>query len=563
MTKTTGAAQVVHVYSHNNLNQLTGFTKTGAEAVSYTYDTNGNRQTRTQGAQTDTYTWDVENRLVQIAHAATAKTYRYGYDHRTRRVIRQEGAETALVQHAGGTSFAEWTLPTGAVLPATYGSSGSLGTATLSKVFIRGSDMGGGVGGLLYSEKVSSSTKPTVTISGNATTWPQTTISNLALAPSLNHYNGRGDVVAKTDASGSVTWTGSYEAFGTRTRETGTNDDRQRANTKDEDPTGLLNEGFRYRDLETGTWLSRDPAGFVDGPNLYAYVRANPWSRFDPLGLFEVWSPLGTQPVHETITARAYANANGVANQRSMSPQQRSNLSSMVSGVKHPDLGKVTDTTNAAMAAGYLKDGKSGAAIAFALDRAKQLFDLHYGDRQSEHSMSSDNTTKAQQWIARYKDELNTKFDSALQAQREGKSDVAHEIMGEISHTIQDSYSRSHMGRDPDTGKITNINNYGCQDGAKHKVADHVDGAQFIDKFGRGNVDDYDQIKGHPGVSDATDATTNVISAFQNGDKDAFNQQLDKTYDLAPGATAGGSGGYGKDEDKPESSGSDDDNEQD
>jgi len=96
--------------------------------------------------------------------------------------------------------------------------------------------MGGGVGGLLYSEKVSSSSKPTVTISNNATTWTQTNISNLALAPSLNHYNGRGDVVAKTDASGSVTWTGSYEAFGTRTRETGTNDDRQRANTKGRRP---------------------------------------------------------------------------------------------------------------------------------------------------------------------------------------------------------------------------------------------------------------------------------------------------------------------------------------
>jgi uncharacterized protein RhaS with RHS repeats len=46
-----------------------------------------------------------------------------------------------------------------------------------------------------------------------------------------------------------------------------------------------LNEGFRYRDLETGVWLSRDPAGFVDGPNLYAYVKQNPWTGFDPDGL--------------------------------------------------------------------------------------------------------------------------------------------------------------------------------------------------------------------------------------------------------------------------------------
>jgi RHS repeat-associated protein len=82
------------------------------------------------------------------------------------------------------------------------------------------------------------------------------------------------------------------EAYGKRTKETGTNEDKQRANSKDEDPTGLLNEGFRYRDLETGVWLSRDPAGFVDGPNLYAYVQQNPWSKFDPAGLF--WSALVT-----------------------------------------------------------------------------------------------------------------------------------------------------------------------------------------------------------------------------------------------------------------------------
>ncbi|MBE2284596.1 MAG: hypothetical protein IAE77_14155, partial [Prosthecobacter sp.] len=73
---------------------------------------------------------------------------------------------------------------------------------------------------------------------------------------------------------------------GKRTKETGTNQDKQRANSKDEDPTGLLNEGFRYRDIETGVWLSRDPAGFVDGPNLYAYVQQNPWTSFDPDGLF-------------------------------------------------------------------------------------------------------------------------------------------------------------------------------------------------------------------------------------------------------------------------------------
>ena len=78
---------------------------------------------------------------------------------------------------------------------------------------------------------------------------------------------------------------------------------RQRANTKEEDPTGLLNEGHRYRDLETGTWLSRDPADFIDGPNLYAYVKQNPWSKFDPEGLHG-WE---VGPTMEQAAGRAIA----------------------------------------------------------------------------------------------------------------------------------------------------------------------------------------------------------------------------------------------------------------
>ncbi|MGF1530852.1 MAG: RHS repeat-associated core domain-containing protein [Puniceicoccaceae bacterium] len=124
--------------------------------------------------------------------------------------------------------------------------------------------------------------------------------------PSLAHFNSRGDVIGRTGFDGIPTYLAAYEASLTRrstpiaediakavgqhgttntSTEWGANPDRQQANTKEEDPTGLLNEGFRYRDLKTGTFLSRDPLGFVDGPNLYAYVVQNPWTRFDPLGL--------------------------------------------------------------------------------------------------------------------------------------------------------------------------------------------------------------------------------------------------------------------------------------
>ncbi len=93
-----------------------------------------------------------------------------------------------------------------------------------------------------------------------------------------------------------LTYQASYEAFGTRTAEYGSTADPQRANTKEEDPTGLLDEGMRYRDLATGEFITRDPLGFVDGPNLYAYVRQNPWTKFDPEGLLS-FSGLGSGAV--------------------------------------------------------------------------------------------------------------------------------------------------------------------------------------------------------------------------------------------------------------------------
>ncbi len=40
-----------------------------------------------------------------------------------------------------------------------------------------------------------------------------------------------------------------------------------------------------YRDLETDTFLTRDPIGYADGPNVYCYVHCNPINKFDSLGL--------------------------------------------------------------------------------------------------------------------------------------------------------------------------------------------------------------------------------------------------------------------------------------
>ncbi len=58
--------------------------------------------------------------------------------------------------------------------------------------------------------------------------------------------------------------------------------------------TGHFNHGasdlhlaqYRAYDSELGRWLSRDPASFIDGPNLYSYVNNNPINFYDPNGQF-------------------------------------------------------------------------------------------------------------------------------------------------------------------------------------------------------------------------------------------------------------------------------------
>lgn len=50
--------------------------------------------------------------------------------------------------------------------------------------------------------------------------------------------------------------------------------------------TNLYHYAKRNYDPSLGIWLTPDPSGFVDGPNLYAYVKNNPLTFIDPYGLW-------------------------------------------------------------------------------------------------------------------------------------------------------------------------------------------------------------------------------------------------------------------------------------
>jgi RHS repeat-associated protein len=50
--------------------------------------------------------------------------------------------------------------------------------------------------------------------------------------------------------------------------------------------SGLSCVRFRSNDALLGRWLQRDPAEYVEGPNVYAYINGNPHDSNDPFGLY-------------------------------------------------------------------------------------------------------------------------------------------------------------------------------------------------------------------------------------------------------------------------------------
>jgi RHS repeat-associated protein len=96
-----------------------------------------------------------------------------------------------------------------------------------------------------------------------------------------------GSTQAVTDDKGTVFTQYTYEAYG---EATWTKNGPSTSNSYDftgqqRDPTGLMYFRARYYSPTLKRFISEDPAGFIDGPNLYAYVRGNPLSYIDPLGL--------------------------------------------------------------------------------------------------------------------------------------------------------------------------------------------------------------------------------------------------------------------------------------
>ena len=215
------------LYQPNLLNQYAY-----VDGTAHLYDGNGNLI----GDGDKVYSYDAESRLVNVVTATATASYRYGpLERRIEKTV--DGAITVFV-HAGDEEIAE------------YDSNG-----TLVRRFVPGAGFG---------EIVA-----TVEASG---------------VRFFHHEDGIGSTVARTSDAGLVTEINAFGPFGEGPAPSGINRFGFTGQRFD-DESGLYYFRARHYSPTLGRFLQPDPAGFVDGLNLYTYAGNSPISFVDPLGL--------------------------------------------------------------------------------------------------------------------------------------------------------------------------------------------------------------------------------------------------------------------------------------
>lgn len=223
----TGLPQAVTSATYNAANHQLTF---GGQSL--TYDLNGNL---TSDGST-TYTWDARNRLVSLSGPGVTASFQYDpLARRTRKVV---NATTTDFLHDGVNPVQELS-----------------GASPLANILT-------GLGVDEYLTRTDSA--------------------------GSRHFltDALGSTVALTDPAGTVQTQYTYEPFGATTATGPTSGNSFQYTGREHDGTGLYYYRARYYHPTRQRFISEDPIGLLAGDmNFFAYVRNNPLTFVDPLGL--------------------------------------------------------------------------------------------------------------------------------------------------------------------------------------------------------------------------------------------------------------------------------------
>jgi len=210
-------------------------------SVSYQYDLNGNRISKTDQSGTTTYQWDVRNRLQSINYPDSSAD-QFIYDSNND-LIQKDHSDSQ------GNNSSEYYL------------------IDLQRNITQ----------------INSSTEtPTQVISGNSIDSHLATIQNNDTQ--YIHTDGQNSTTATTDQNGNLINTNQYTPYGI-TESTNTNHFQYTGRQKIND--SLYYYRARFYDPKAGRFISEDPIGLRGGDvNFYGYVLGDPVNFIDPLGLY-------------------------------------------------------------------------------------------------------------------------------------------------------------------------------------------------------------------------------------------------------------------------------------
>jgi RHS repeat-associated protein len=238
-------------YKVDDLNQLLE-----AEGASYTFDANGNIATKTIGQNSWTYQWNPLNQLTSITDPdQTVVSFTYDLNgKRLTKKIEPKGKKAQVFRflYLGSTEIGSLDEK-GAIIelkvpsnPNDPEASPCVAIEVRKEIYVPLYDLQGNIACLLDHQKRK------IVESYRYSSFGEEQITN-----------EKGRMVS--DSAAGNPW-------------------RYRGKRVDKE-VGLVCFGQRYYDPEVGRWISPDPVGNIDGPNLYVFARNNPMTYIDYFGL--------------------------------------------------------------------------------------------------------------------------------------------------------------------------------------------------------------------------------------------------------------------------------------
>ena len=234
------------IFVYNAANELTSQT-VGGTATNFAYDQFGRMTQKTRSGSTATYTYNYGDKLTKVASNFGGEgtvTYTYSGDQK-RRSRAVSGGDTTKYRYDQGWSVLNEENGSG-TLQATYVHSPmrQIGTVLATSA---GSTASSGTWNYYFQDAIGSTRG----------LWDQDALR-----------------IGKYD----------YTPFGGKYSDSGEDITRKFTGHDWDADARLYYTAYRYYSPDANRWLTRDPLGMVDGPNVYAYVVNNPVSVWDALG---------------------------------------------------------------------------------------------------------------------------------------------------------------------------------------------------------------------------------------------------------------------------------------